>query len=88
MEDYAGYRAIGKFSGWELRDPLGRRIGRVLRVFVDGVGRVAHVEVIVGAWGAKAVLLPVGGVAVDQERRVLSLGSGRNRHEHRALGAG
>lgn len=34
-----GYRAIRTFPRWELRDPVGRRVGR-LRDFVDREGRV------------------------------------------------
>lgn len=74
-----GYRAVGAFAGWELRDPPSRRMGRVKRVFVDGAGRAAHVEVSLGPFGTRTVLLPVGGVAVDREGRVLTLGESRRR---------
>jgi PRC-barrel domain len=75
----SGYRAVGTFAGWELRDPLGRRVGRVSRVFVDGAGRAAHVEVSLGPFGTRTVLLPVEGVRVDREGRAISLGESRGR---------
>jgi hypothetical protein len=74
-----GYRAVGNFSGWELRDPLGRRVGRVSRVFVDRAGRAAHVEVALGPFGTRTVLLPVEGVRVDRQGRAISPGEGRRR---------
>ena len=43
MADDSHYRASGTFSGWELRDPFGRRVGRVSRVFVDLSGHAVHV---------------------------------------------
>ena len=38
-------RAVEAFAGWELLDPLGRRVGRVGRVFVGPSGHAARVEV-------------------------------------------
>lgn len=69
--------AAAGFAGWELRDPLGRRIGRVARVFADGAGSPAHVEVSLGFLGRRTVLLPVGACAVDEARRTLGLKGGR-----------
>ena len=60
MEAGAGYWAVEAFAGWELRDRLGRRIGRVRRVTLDGAGRAAHVEVALGLFGTRTVLLAVG----------------------------
>ena len=45
------------FDGWELRDPLGRRVGRVSKVFLARTGRAAHVEVALGPFGTRPVLL-------------------------------
>lgn len=79
MADEAGYRAVGEFDGWALRDPLGRRIGRVSRVFVDREGWPAHVEVSLGLFGRKIVLLPVEHVVMDREGRAIALGKGPRR---------
>ncbi len=79
MASDSHYRASGEFSGWELRDPLGRRVGRVSRVFVDLSGRAVHVEVAMGPFGTRIVLLPVAGIRVDRGARALSLGEGRRR---------
>ena len=79
MERDAGYRAVRMFAGWELRDPLGRRIGRVSRVFLARTGRSAHVEVVLGPFGKRTVLLPVEGFRVDRDARVIYLGKDRRR---------
>jgi hypothetical protein len=73
MGDDPQQRASGEFSGWELRDPLGRRVGRVSRVFVDPSGRAVRVEVAMGPLGARQILLPVDGVGVDRGDRALFL---------------
>ena len=73
MADESSYRASREFSGWELRDPLGRRVGRVSRVFVDPSGRAVRVEVAMGPFGTRKVLLPVDGVRVDRGDRALFL---------------
>src|ERR671917_1700026 len=49
-----GYREIWSFSGCELREPLGERVGRVSRVFVDPSGHAAQVEVAMGPFGTSA----------------------------------
>jgi len=72
MADDSYYRASSTFSGWELRDPLGRRVGRVSRIFVDLSGHAVHVEVALGPFGTRTVLLPVDGVRVDREDRAPS----------------
>jgi hypothetical protein len=75
----AGNRAVETFAGWELRDPLGRRVGRVSRVFLDPSDRAARVEVAMGPLGTRTVLLPVDGVRVDREECALFLGRARGR---------
>jgi hypothetical protein len=65
--------AMGRFAGYELCDPLGRRIGRVSRVFVDGGGSLEHVEVVLGFLDRRTVLVPVEGCEVDETRRTLVL---------------
>ena len=67
------------FAGWELQDPLGRRIGRVSRVFLARAGPSAHVEVALGPFGKRTVLLPVDGFRVDRGAHVISLGKDRRR---------
>ena len=75
----AGNRAVEDFAGWELRDPLGRRVGRVSRVFSDPSGRAVQVEVSMGPLGLRKVLLPVNGVRVDRKDRALLLGRAHGR---------
>ncbi|MDP8901669.1 MAG: PRC-barrel domain-containing protein [Actinomycetota bacterium] len=79
MADESYYRASSTFSGWELRDPLGRRVGHVSRIFVGLSGRAVHVKVALGPFGTRTVLLPVDGVRVDPEDRALFLGKARGR---------
>jgi PRC-barrel domain len=63
-EEYAGYRVL---------DPKGREIGSVKELFVSADDEVKYVEVKTGLLGLQSVLIPVGLVAVDYERRVLLL---------------
>ena len=82
-----GRRAAGTtFAGYELLDPLGRRIGRVSRAFVDGDGRLAHLEVALGFLGSRMVLVPVGGFETDGEGRTLSLRKAPGRRAVRGNG--
>ena len=46
-----GNRAVEPFAGWELRDSLGKRVGRVSRVFSDPSGQAVRVEVAMGPLG-------------------------------------
>ena len=73
LEDYQGY---------EVRDPLGQRIGRAEKLFVDGDGDPKHVRVRLGFFG-KSVLIPVESLKADPERRTIVLGPHR-----RSAGAG
>ena len=75
----AGERAVETFAGWELRDPPGGRVGRVSRVFLDPSGRAVQVEVAMGPFGLRKILLPVTGVRVDRKDRALLLGRARGR---------
>jgi len=60
--------------GYELRDPLGRKTGRLEELFAGEDGRLKHVRVRVGSAGLdKSVLTPVGAVAVEGERRIVVL---------------
>ncbi len=63
-EEYIGYRVI---------DPKGREIGRVKELLVSADDEVKYVEMKTGLLGLQSVLIPVGLVAVDEERQVLLL---------------
>ena len=63
-EEYADYRVL---------DPKGREIGRVKELFVSADDEVKYVEVKSGLLSLQSVLIPVGLVAVDDERQVLLL---------------
>lgn len=60
--------------GYELRDPLGQKIGRVEELFAGGDGRPKHGWARLGPFGlGRSVLIPVAAVVVDGERRVVVL---------------
>ncbi len=56
-----------------MHDPLDRRIGCIEQVFVDGGGKARYVEVRIGLFGARSVLIPVKAVVIDEERRTVLL---------------
>jgi hypothetical protein len=60
-------------AGYLVRDPRGRKIGRLKRLFLNGSGGAEYTEVKVGLFGLKTVLIPVQTVNVDAELRFLVL---------------
>jgi hypothetical protein len=60
-------------AGYWVRDPRGRKIGRLKRLFLNGSGGAEYAEVKVGLNGLKTVMIPVQTVTVDAELRFLVL---------------
>ena len=60
-------------AGYRVRDPRGRKIGKLKRLFLNESGGAEYAEVNVGLFGMKTVLIPVQTVTVDTERRFLVL---------------
>lgn len=73
-----GYRvgdrgeASASYAGYAVHDPLGRKVGSVRAVFANGSGEPEYINVKLGVLG-RCVLLPVQGVAVDEERQTFVL---------------
>ena len=60
-------------AGYGVRDPRGRKIGRLRRLFLNESGEPEYAEIKVGLLGLKTVLIPLQSVTVDAERRFLVL---------------
>ena len=60
-------------AGYWVRDPRGRKIGRLKRLFLNGSGGAEYAEVKVGLFAMKTILIPVQTVTADAERRSLVL---------------
>ena len=60
-------------AGYRVHDPLGRKIGRLKRLFLNESGGPEYAEVKVGLLGLKTILIPVQTVTADAERRFLVL---------------
>jgi hypothetical protein len=60
-------------AGYWVRDPRGRRIGRLKRLFLNGSGGAEYAEVKLGLFGMKTLLIPLQTVSVDAERGFLVL---------------
>jgi hypothetical protein len=56
-------------AGYWVRDPRGRKIGKLKRLFLNGSGGAEYAEVKVGLFGMKTVLIPLQNVSIDGERR-------------------
>lgn len=71
-----GNRILGPedYEGYEVHDPLGQRVGRAEKLFVNGDGDPKHVRVRLGFFG-KSVLIPAVGINANHERRTIVLGS-------------
>ena len=59
--------------GYQVRDPRGRKIGRLKRLFLNESGGPEYAEVKVGLFGLKTVLIPLQTVTADAQRRFLVL---------------
>lgn len=62
-----------EYTDYVVCDPRGRKIGRVKECFTNARGEPEYITVRVGLFGMRSVLIPVGFVAVDGERRTLTL---------------
>jgi hypothetical protein len=60
-------------AGYWVRDPRGRKIGRLKRLFLNGSGGAEYAEVNVGFFGLRTILIPLQTISVDTERRFLVL---------------
>jgi hypothetical protein len=60
-------------AGYRVRDPRGRKIGKLKRLFLNESGGAEYAEVKVGLFGMKTILIPVQTVTADAERRSLVL---------------
>ncbi|MDP8926134.1 MAG: hypothetical protein M3M97_04310 [Actinomycetota bacterium] len=63
------FGAPEEYVGYEILDPEDRKIGRVKEMFANARGEPEYVRVRTVPLGLKTVLIPVGFVAVDEERR-------------------
>ena len=69
----ARFETPNQCAGYRVRDPRGRKVGSLKRLFLNGSGGAEYAEVKVGLFGMKTVLIPVQTVTVDAERRSLVL---------------
>ena len=60
-------------AGYWVRDPRGRKIGRLKRLFLNGSGGTEYAEVKVGLFGLKRILIPLQSVTADAGQRFLVL---------------
>ena len=67
------FEAPKQCAGYWVRDPRGRKIGKLTRLYSNGSGGAEYAEVKVGLFGMKTVLIPIQTVSVDAERRFLVL---------------
>ncbi len=68
------FREPEDYEGYEVHDPLGQRIGKAEKLFVNGGGDPRYVRVRLGFFG-KRVLIPVEGITADSKRRTIVLRS-------------
>ena len=61
------------WTGYEVHDPLGQRIGRAEEIFANANDEPEYIRVKMGLFGSKSVLIPVKLAAADVERRVIEL---------------
>jgi hypothetical protein len=62
-----------EYVGYELHDPLGKKIGSVQELFLNDAAEPEYIKVKMGFLGLRSVLIPVETVAVNEQRRSLTL---------------
>lgn len=62
-----------EYLGYELHDPLGKKIGSVQELFLNDNDEPEYIKVKMGFLGSRSILIPVETVAVNEERRFLVL---------------
>ncbi len=67
------YHLPEQCTGYCVYDPLEQRIGKAERVFVNGSGEPEYIRVKMGLFGLKSVLIPVESVAIDEDRKAITL---------------
>jgi hypothetical protein len=67
------FEAPSQCAGYWVRDPRGRKIGKLKRLFLNGSGGAEYAEVKVGLFGMKTILIPLQTVSIDGARRSLVL---------------
>lgn len=60
-------------AGYAVYDPLGQKIGRAEKVFLNWNEEPEYVRVRIGLFERRSVLIPVQFAELDDERRVLVL---------------
>jgi ribosomal 30S subunit maturation factor RimM len=67
------FEAFEEYAGYEVRDPVGQKLGSVENLFVNDGGKPEYIRVKIGLFGHKTVLIPITFVAIDKEQRTLVL---------------
>ena len=67
------FEAPVEYFDYLVRDPEGRKIGRVKELFANVHGEPQYIRVRMGFFGLRSVLIPVCFVVVDEEWRTLTL---------------
>ncbi len=67
------FEAPERYAGYAVRDPVGRRIGSLEKLFVNAHQEPEYASVRIGFFEFRTVLIPVQAVALDEERRALVL---------------
>jgi hypothetical protein len=67
------FEAPEKYVGYKVRDPLGKKIGRVAELSTNRYGEPESVRVRVGFLRLRSVLIPTMFIKVDRKRRTVTL---------------
>lgn len=67
------FKVPKEYIGYRIRDPEDRKIGSVKELFANEYGEPEYVRVKTGLFGLKTVLIPVGFLKVDENRRTFTL---------------
>lgn len=65
--------ATGRCIGYSVCDPRGRKLGSVAELFFNDYDEPEYINLKMGLFGLKTVLVPVTSVVVNEEQRTLTL---------------
>ena len=68
-----GFLKPWEWTGYEVHDPLGHKIGRAEEIFTNANDEPEYIRVKMGFFRPKSVLIPVHLAAADMEQRVIEL---------------
>lgn len=70
-----------RYAGYEVYERDGEKIGKIDNLFVNDNDELEYIGVKMGLLGARSIMIPMGAVEVDEERRIVKVLQPKNKVE-------